>query len=115
VCVSNAGTETGIYQISIRDKKTDLLLPEAVTVVARFGPEGKSIVYPVGGRGEIQFYRQGWDAGKIEGEAELALRIPFAFPLQYKGNAYDFSADLSSLVYVRPTAQNDLYLLTYEK
>jgi serine/threonine protein kinase len=30
------------------------------------------------------------------------LKLPFAFPLAYKGNAFDFSRDLSKIVYVRP-------------
>jgi hypothetical protein len=40
------------------------------------------------------------------------LRVPFAFPLAYNGTAYDFSRDLSTIVYARPGGQADLYLLS---
>jgi len=38
--------------------------------------------------------------------------VPFAFPLAYIGNAYDFSRDLSNIVYMRPGGHADLYLLS---
>jgi hypothetical protein len=40
------------------------------------------------------------------------LAIPFALPLFYKGNAFDFSRDLSTIVYARPGGQHDLYFLS---
>jgi len=40
------------------------------------------------------------------------LKVPFAFPLNYgSGNAYDFSRDLSTIVYARPGGHADLYFL----
>jgi len=60
----------------------------------------------------VTFYRQAWRDGKIIGKPEVALKLPFAFPLFYHGNAYDFSRDLSTIVYVRPGGQADLYLLS---
>jgi hypothetical protein len=41
----------------------------------------------------------------------VAVKLPFAFPLLAGGNAYDFSSDLSTVVYARPAGQADLYLL----
>jgi hypothetical protein len=39
--------------------------------------------------------------------------VPFAFSLTYySGNAYDFSRDLSTIVYARPGGHADLYLLS---
>jgi hypothetical protein len=35
--------------------------------------------------------------------------LPFAFPLTYYGNAYDFSPDLSTILYVTPSGQSDFY------
>jgi len=46
------------------------------------------------------------------GKPQVALRLPFAFPLFYKGNGLDFSRDLSTIVYARPGGQADLYLLS---
>jgi hypothetical protein len=46
------------------------------------------------------------------GAPQIALKVPFAFPLDHEGNAYYFSKDLSSIVYARPGGNADLYLLT---
>jgi hypothetical protein len=41
------------------------------------------------------------------------VKTPFTFPLTYgTGNAYDFSRDLSTIVYARPGGHADLYLLS---
>ena len=42
------------------------------------------------------------------------MRIPFAFPLNYRGNSFDFSRDLSTLVYAKPSTQSDIFLLSYD-
>jgi hypothetical protein len=47
----------------------------------------------------------------LVGKPQIALKLPFAFPLMYEGNAYDFSPDLSTIVYARPGGHQDLYLL----
>jgi hypothetical protein len=51
-------------------------------------------------------------SGKTVGVPQVALKVPFAFPLFYNGNAYDFSRDLSTIVYARPGGHADLYLLS---
>jgi hypothetical protein len=44
---------------------------------------------------------------------QVALKVPFAFPLWYIGHAaYSFSSDLSTVVYARPVGHADLYLLS---
>ncbi len=59
-------------------------------------------------------FRQEWADGKPIGQPKIALKLPFAFPLSFGGgNAYDFSPDLSMIVYVKPTAQIDLYFMAY--
>jgi hypothetical protein len=80
--------------------------------MARFAPDYKSFIYPVAGRGEVTFYRQGWKEGALVGTPQVALKLPFSFSLFYKGNAFDFSRDLSTVVYVRPSGQFDLYFLS---
>jgi serine/threonine protein kinase/Tol biopolymer transport system component len=106
------GSGVGIYEISIADKKCTRLLPGVVTFMVRSARDGRSFLYPVATRGGITFYRQAWQGGKIIGKPEVALELPFAFPLYYQGNAYDFSRDLSTIVYARPGGQADLYLLS---
>ena len=44
----------------------------------------------------------------------MALKLPFAFPLISGGNAYDFSRDLATVVYARPSGHADLYFLTQQ-
>jgi hypothetical protein len=106
------GEGTGIYEVSISDRKCILLLPGVVTADVTFAPDGKSFLYGVVSRGEVTIYRQSWSDGKIIGKPQVALKIPFAFPLWYLGgNAFDFSPDLSTIVYARPGGHADLYLL----
>jgi len=107
------GEKTGIYEVSISDRKCTLLLPGAVTHGAVFTRDGQSFLYAVASRGEVTIYRQPWKDGKTIGAPQVALKVPFAFPLFYAGgNAYDFSRDLSTIVYARPGGHADLYLLS---
>jgi hypothetical protein len=108
----DAGAEVGIYQMGVADKRRVPLLPGTEIYMLRFAPDYKSLIYAVAGRGEITFYRQGWRDGALVGTPQVALKLPFAFPLAYKGNAFDFSRDLSRIVYVRPGGQHDLYFLS---
>jgi hypothetical protein len=90
-----------------------LLLPGVLTSAATFARDGKSFLYAVASRGEVTIYRQAWKEGKLIGVRQVALKVPFAFPLNDRGgNAYDFSRDLSTIVYARPVGHADLYLLS---
>jgi serine/threonine protein kinase/Tol biopolymer transport system component len=106
------GDEVGIYEVSTTDKKRVALLPGVETFEARFSPDGKSFLYAVASRAEVKFYRQAWSKGKLIGKPQIALKFPFAFSLSYRGNAFDFSPDLSTVVYVRPGGQADLYFMS---
>jgi len=106
------GEKAGIYEVSISDRKCISLLPGVVTYVVTFARDGKSFLYAIASRGEVTIYRQSWNDGKLTGASQVALKIPFAFPLEYNGNAYDFSRDLSTIVYARPGGHADLYLLS---
>ena len=107
------GETTGIYEISTSDRKCTQLLPGTVTFNAVFAPDGKSFLYAVVSRGEVTIYRQLWADGKTNGAPQIALKVPFAFPLNYSGgNGSDFSRDLSTIVYARPGGHADLYLLS---
>jgi hypothetical protein len=105
--------KSGIYEVSISDRKCISLLPGVVTYTATFARDGKSFLYAVASRGQVTICRQAWNDGKLIGAAQVALKVPFAFPLDYaQGNAYDFSRDLSTIVYARPGGHADLYLLS---
>jgi len=106
------GEKTGIYEASISEKKCIPLLPGVVTGNVNFARDGKSFLYAVASKGEVTIFRQPWRDGKTIGAPQVALKVPFAFPLVYHGFAYDFSRDLSTIVYARPGGQADLYLLS---
>jgi serine/threonine protein kinase/Tol biopolymer transport system component len=107
------GEKSGIYEVSVSDRKCIPLLPGVVTFGVLFAREGKSFLYAVASHGEVTIYRQAWSDGKLIGSPQVALKVPFVFPLDYlSGNAYDFSRDLSTIVYVRPGGHADLYLMS---
>jgi serine/threonine protein kinase len=106
------GEKTGIYEYALSDKKCTVLLPGITTFEALFASDGKSFLYAITSRGDVTIYRQAWKDGKITGTPQVALTVPFTFPQSYGGNAYDFSRDLSTIVYARPGGHSDLYLLS---
>ncbi|HWO32658.1 MAG TPA: hypothetical protein VNO32_28000 [Candidatus Acidoferrum sp.] len=108
-----SGEKAGIYEVSISERRCISLLPGTVTASVTFARDGKSFLYAVASRGEVTIYRQPWRDGKLIGAPQVALKVPFAFPLTYNGgNAYDFSRDLSTIVYARPGGHADLFLLS---
>lgn len=110
------GAETGIYEVSLADRKRISLLPGIEALMVHMAADGKAFLYPVAGRGEILIFRQEWADGKLIGQPMIALKLPFAFPIMFAGgNAYDFSPDLSVIVYAKPNAQNDLYFMAYSR
>jgi serine/threonine protein kinase len=107
------GEKTGIYEVSISDGKCIPLLPGVATQTAVFALDGKSFLYAIASRGEVTIYRQPWRGGTLIGVAQVVLKVPFTFSLDYgNANAYDFSRDLSTIVYARPSGHADLYLLS---
>jgi Tol biopolymer transport system component len=71
------GEKTGMYEISISDRKCISLRPGVVTFGAKFARDGKSFLYAVAARGEVAIYRQYWKDGKTIGAPQVALRVPF--------------------------------------
>lgn len=104
------GEGVGIYELSTVDNKCVLLIPGVTTYDVVFDPDQKSLLYAVAERGEMTIYRQPWRDGKLTGPSQVALKVPFAFSISYGGNGYDFSRDLSTIIYARPGGQDDLYL-----
>jgi Tol biopolymer transport system component len=107
-----AGFPTGINAMSIREKKCLALEPNASSFIFHFSSDGKSIFYLTAAHGETTIFRLPWNEGKVTGPAQAAVKLPFAFRQGYSGNAYDFSKDLSTVVYARPGGQADLYYLS---
>jgi len=107
-----AGEKTGIYQVSISQRQCIPLLPGVATQGAVFAADGKSFLYAEASRRDVTIYRQSWRDGKLIGGPKVALRVPFGFSLFKEGNGYDFSRDLSTIVYARPGFHADLYLLS---
>jgi serine/threonine protein kinase len=111
---SQGGTnqDVGVSVFSLADQKCIPVLPDLSTLVVRFSSDNKSILYLGASHGETTIYRVPWHDGKVTGPAQPAVKLPFAFHEGYSGNAYDFSKDLSSVVYARPSGDADLYLLS---
>jgi Tol biopolymer transport system component/DNA-binding winged helix-turn-helix (wHTH) protein len=108
-----SGEKAGILEVSIPERRCISLLPGIVTASVTFARDGKSFLYAVASRGEVTIFRQPWRDGKLIGAPQVALKVPFAFPLTYNGSyAYAISRDLSTIVYVRPGGHADLYLLS---
>ncbi|MFY9977011.1 MAG: hypothetical protein WAK22_02195, partial [Candidatus Sulfotelmatobacter sp.] len=101
----------GISVFSLADRKCIPLLPDLKTLVVRFSSDNKYVLYIGASHGETTIYRVPWHDGKVTGPAQPAVKLPFAFHAGYSGNAYDFSKDLSTVVYARPSGDADLYLL----
>jgi serine/threonine protein kinase/Tol biopolymer transport system component len=106
------GENGGISELSLADKKCTSLLPGVVTFGITLASDGKSFMYAVPSRSDVTIYRQPWHDGKLTGPTQVALKLPFSFPLLAGGNAYDFSPDLSTVIYARPAGQADLFLLS---
>jgi serine/threonine protein kinase/Tol biopolymer transport system component len=106
------GAAIGIDEFSLADKKCIPLLNGVTTFGITAAADGKSFLYAVPSQHEVTIYRQGWQDGKLIGQPQIALKLPFAFPLLSDGNAYDLTIDLSTVIYARPGGHADLYLLS---
>jgi len=106
------GDKKGLSEFSVADKKCTPLLPGVATFGITMAPDGKSFLWAEQSRAEVTIYRQPWRDGKLTGPKQIAVKLPFAFPLLSGGNAYDISPDASTVVYARPAGQADLYLLS---
>ena len=108
---SSVVLSVGVSEYSLDEQKCTPILPDLNTLVVHFASDGKAILYLAASRGETTIYRQPWFHGKLTGPAQPAVKLPFAFRQGFSGNAYDFSKDLSTVVYARPSGQADLYYL----
>lgn len=106
------GYPGGIFAVSIADKRCIELLPGTLTVMVRRSQDGKSILYALADGGRMTIYRHGWGDGRLLGEPEVAASLPFLFPQEHRGPAYDFPRDLSAIVYAASSGRAELYRLS---
>ncbi len=111
ITVTTNGPDLGIRQYSLADHSCTTLIPGVITFGIMFAPDHKSFVYAIPSRNDVTLYRQAWRDGKVIGAPQVALKLPFAFPLTAGGNAYDFTPDLSTVIYARPSGDENLFLL----
>jgi serine/threonine protein kinase/Tol biopolymer transport system component len=109
--IDSRGADLGVHQLSLADNKCTMLVPGATTFSVYFASDHKSILYAVSDRGTATIYRVPWNNGQVTGTPQVAYKVPFSFSIAYGGNGYDFSHDLSTIVYARPGGQADLYEL----
>jgi serine/threonine protein kinase/Tol biopolymer transport system component len=107
-----SGEKLGIYAVSIAEKSCAMVVPGVSTFGINGEQDGHSFLYAIPRSRDVTIYRQKWEDGKAVGQPQVALTLPFAFPLTSGGNAYDFSRDLTTVVYARPGGHADLYLLS---
>ena len=107
-----SGQKQGIYSVSVAERTCTMLVPGVSTFGINGEKNGKSFLYAIPGRKDVTIYRQKWENGQAVGRPQVALTLPFAFPLTSGGNAYDFARDLTTVVYARPGGHADLYLLS---
>jgi serine/threonine protein kinase len=105
------GERAGIYKFSLAEQKCTVMVPGVITFGLTVANNGKSFMYAVPSRSDVTIYRQNWHDGEAVGRPQVALKLPFAFPLTTGGNAYDFARDLSIVVYARPGGHAELYYL----
>jgi serine/threonine protein kinase/Tol biopolymer transport system component len=101
----------GIYAVSLSEKTCAMVVPGVTSFGINGEKDGKSFLFAVPGKTDVKIYRQKWEKGKAMGQPQVAVTLPFAFPLTTGGNAYDFSRDLTTVVYARPGGHADLYLM----
>ncbi len=106
------GDQTGIYAYQLNNKNVIPLIPDASTMLVRMTPDNQSVLYALQNGADVSLYRAQWKDGKVISNPELALKVPFAFALSFQGNAYDFSRDLSKIIFNQPTMQGDIYMLS---
>ena len=108
------GSAFGIGELDLGTGKCSSLVRDMQTLVVHFAADGKSILYLNPQRDGAAIYSIPWRNGKTEGAAQVAVKLPFAFRPGFSGNSYEFSKDLSTVIYARPGGQADLYLLSQE-
>jgi serine/threonine protein kinase len=107
------GEKLGISEYNLADKTCTMLIPDVTVFTPRFSRDGKYVLYTLSSKGEVTLNRLPWREGRATGKPEMVFRLPFAFPQQTYGNAYDVARDQSKIVYVKPGGQYDLFLLSH--
>jgi serine/threonine protein kinase len=105
------GSNPGIYQYSLRDKRCTVLKPGLASYFALYARDGKSFLFENTVHGKTSIFRQGLRDGEAVGEPQPVLTFPFAVREDFAGNASNISEDLSVMVYARPNGHDDLYFL----
>jgi hypothetical protein len=78
----------------LHDKKCTSLPPGVVTFGLNGAADGQSFLYAVPSPGDVRLPTK-LAAAETVGQPQVALKLPFAFPLVSGGSAYDLSRDLS--------------------
>jgi hypothetical protein len=106
------GESLGIWAVSLSQKRCIPLLPGIETTTVRSAPDGRSFLYALPGELDTIVYRVPWN-GREAGKPEVAARLPLVLHAWvFGGSGYDFSRDLSTIVYSNPSGQADLFFLS---
>ena len=99
------GSDPGLYQYSLRDKKCAVLKPGLASYFSLYSRDGKSFLFATTEHGQTSIYRQPLRNGESVGEPQHVLTYPFAIREDFAGNAFNISDDLSVMVYARPSGR----------
>ncbi len=105
------GSNPGLYQYSLRDKRCTVLKPGLASYFVLYARDGKSFLFENTIHGQTSIFRQPLRNGEATGEPQRVLTFPFAVREDFAGNASTISEDLSVIVYARPNGQEDLFFL----
>ena len=105
------GSNPGLYQYSLRDKKCTALKPGLASYFVLYARDGKSFLFENTIHGQTSIFREPLRNGEATGEPQRVLTFPFAVREDFAGNASTISEDLSVIVYARPNGQEDLFFL----
>lgn len=101
-----------LYLISVANSSCTPIASVPPIFLSHLSPDNKSILYAAASHGDMVIFRQPLEGGQTGKTAQPVMKLPFAFRQGYAGNAYDFSKDLSTIVYARPSGHADLYYLS---
>jgi Tol biopolymer transport system component len=101
-----------LYRLSTGDGSCSPVASVPPIFLSHFSADDKYVLYVAASKGDMVIFRLPFAGGKLGTTAQPVMKLPFAFQQGYSGNAYDFSKDLSTFVYARPSGHADLYYLS---
>jgi serine/threonine protein kinase/Tol biopolymer transport system component len=101
-----------LYRLSTGDGSCSPIASVPPIFISHFSADDKYVLYVAASKGDMVIFRLAFAGGKPGSTAQPVMKLPFRFQQGYGGNAYDFSKDLSTFIYARPSGHADLFYLS---